>query len=71
LKRRSEEKASLCQSLLLKMRMMKAQTMKEKILAKTVVTAAAATVMLKEALDARNLLQRLISLAEIVEKLAL
>jgi hypothetical protein len=38
------------------MRMMKAQTMKEKILAKTVVTAAAATVMLKEALDARNLL---------------
>jgi hypothetical protein len=56
LKRRSEEKASLRQSLLLKMRMMKAQTMKEKSLVKTVVTAAVATVMLKEALDVRNLL---------------
>jgi hypothetical protein len=36
-----------------------------------VAKAAAPTVMLKEALDARNLLQRLISLAKIVEKLAL
>jgi hypothetical protein len=53
------------------MRMMKAQTMKEKILANTVAIAAAATVMLKEALDTRNLFQRLISLVEIVEKLAL
>jgi hypothetical protein len=38
---------------------------------KTVVTAAAATAMLKEALDARNLLRRLISLADMVEILAL
>jgi hypothetical protein len=37
------------------MRMMKAQKMMEKTLAKTVVTAAAA-VMLKEALNVRNLL---------------
>jgi hypothetical protein len=36
-----------------------------------VAEAAAATVMLMEALDARNLLQSLISLAKIVEKLAL
>jgi hypothetical protein len=72
LKRRGEEKASPHQSLVPKMRMMKAQTMKEKILAKTVVTAAAAaTVTLKEALDARNLFRRLISLAEIVEKFIL
>jgi hypothetical protein len=45
--------------------------MKENILTKTVVTAAVVTVMLNEALDARNLLRRLISLADIVEKLAL
>jgi sulfur transfer complex TusBCD TusB component (DsrH family) len=51
------------------MRMMKAQTLKEKILAKTIATAAATTMMLKKALDARNLLQRSISLVKIVEKL--
>jgi hypothetical protein len=71
LKKRGEEKVSPLQSLLPKMRMMKAQITKEKILAKTVVTAAAATVMLTEALDARNLLRRLISLVEIVQKLIL
>jgi hypothetical protein len=49
------------------MRMMKVQTMKEKILARTIVTVAAAAVMLKEAMDARSLLRRLISLAEIFQ----
>jgi hypothetical protein len=54
------------------MRMMKAQKMMEKTLVKTAVTtAAAAAMMLKEALDVRNLLQRLISPAEILQKLAL
>jgi hypothetical protein len=47
------------------MRMMKARTMPEKTPAKTVVTAAAAAVMLKEVLIVRNLLRRLISPAEI------
>jgi hypothetical protein len=46
------------------------QTLTEKILVKTVATAAAATMMLKKALDTRNLLRRSISLVEIVEKLA-
>jgi hypothetical protein len=58
------------------MRMMKARTMPEKTPAKTVVTAAAAAaaaaaVMLKEVLIVRNLLRRLISPAEIFQKLAL
>jgi hypothetical protein len=53
------------------MRMMKAQKMMEKTLVKTAVTAAAAAMMLKEALDVRNLLRRLISPAEILQKLAL
>jgi hypothetical protein len=52
------------------MKMMKAQTLTEKILAKTATTAAAVTMMLKKALDVRNLLRRLISLVKIVEKLA-
>jgi hypothetical protein len=52
--------------------MMKAQTMPEKTLAKTVATAAAAAaVMLKEVLIMRNLLRRLISSAKIFQKLAL
>jgi hypothetical protein len=71
LKRRGEEKASRRRSLLPKMRMMKAQKMMEKTLAKTAVTAAAVAVMLKETLDVRNLLRRLISPAEIFQKLSL
>jgi hypothetical protein len=51
------------------MRMMKAQTLKEKILAKTVETTAVVTMMLKKALDARTLLRRSISLVKIVKKL--
>jgi hypothetical protein len=48
------------------MMMMKAQTLTEEILAKTVATVA--TMMLKKAQDARNLLRRSISLVKIVEK---
>jgi hypothetical protein len=50
--------------------MMKVQTLTGKILAKIVATAAVATMMVKKALDARNILRRSISLVKIVEELA-
>jgi hypothetical protein len=71
LKRRSEERALHRQSLLPKMRMMKAQTQTGTILAKMMATAAAVAATLKKILNMRKVLQRLTSPAEIAETLAL
>jgi hypothetical protein len=71
-KRRSEEKASHRHNLLPEMKMMKAQTMMEKILAiKVATTVAVAAVTLMKVQNTRRLPRRLTSLAEIAEKLAL
>jgi hypothetical protein len=71
LKRRSEERASHRQSLLPKMRMMKALTQTGRILEKMVATTAVVAATLKKILNMRKVLQRLTSPAEIAETLSL
>jgi hypothetical protein len=70
LKRRDEGKVSICLNPLPKM-MMKAQTTPVKILARMAVIVAAVALTVEKVLIVRRVLRRLISPAEIAEKLAL
>jgi hypothetical protein len=70
LRRKSEGRASSCRNLLLKIMMKALATLKKKI-ANMTATTAVAVATLRRVLSMKKVLRRLISPAEIAEKLAL